>query len=226
MTAATEVRDRPILFGGDMVRAILDGRKTQTRRVINSVSGLGPVAEFRRSDTPGYDWIMRDRRMRWNDLRNADLLARCPCGQPGDRLWVKEKWRVPGGDPLSTCVGPEDLVFWATCDQFERDMERDWRPSIHMPRWASRLLLEITAIRVEQVQDISEADAQAEGTECKSSEAWRGRGYDDAVAHGHRAHFELLWNSVAKPGQDWAANPWVWVIDFRGAKKWPKKSRR
>jgi hypothetical protein len=124
-------------MSSDEVQAILDRRKTQHRVVVKYVNGIGPVTEFQRSDTPGYDWIMRDKRMLWNDLRDADLMSRCPFGVPGDRLY-------------------------RTCPPYDAE-KVSWRSPMHMPKWTARLLLEVTDVRVQRVREISIGDIDSEG---------------------------------------------------------------
>lgn len=199
--------ERPILFSGPMVRAILDDRKTQTRRIINKLRGIGSITEFQASNTKGYDWTFRDRRMLWNDLRHEDLLARCPYGQPGDRLWVRETW-CPDQYRADILDYQDDRLAYAA--DFKGEPGRKWRRSIHMPRWASRILLEITDVRVERLQEITNDDAHAEGLfvpECEYAQ------------NGPRAAiiaFQALWGSIhAVSGLSWTANPYVWVIRFK-----------
>lgn len=179
------MKARPILMNGAMVRATLDGSKTQTRRVMSE-------------------------RHRYHFIEASGDLELCPYGVPGDRLYVRETWQH-SNHPL----GPYDddcLVFYradylddphgADGEKSPEGRYRTWRPSIHMPRSASRILLEVTAIRVERLQDISEADAWAEG--CSQDATWPRDWYLD------------LWDSL-KPaaGFTWADNPWVWVVEFK-----------
>ena len=175
------MKERPILFSGAMVRAILDGRKTQTRRAYTAKNGgVWP----NRNDLPGMRQIMRN----------------CSFGQPGDRLWVRETWaQTDGRYEMVT------LAYRAS-DDGKALLNDRWRPSIHMPRWASRILLEITAVRIERLNDISEKDAWAEGCE----------GFDDDVTGGKSGYSEFaeLWQSINGTGS-WDVNPWVWVIEFR-----------
>lgn len=206
---------KPILFNDAMVRAILDGRKTQTRRVVDSIAGMGRVAEFQASHTPGYAWTFRDRRSLWNDLTGSQLLSRCPLGQPGDRLWVREAWGIPQHGMPSHARDVRDVVYRADGDKEFREYGYRWRPSIHMPRWASRITLAITDVRVQRLQDISEDDAQAEGCEahsgCNGCGACMGTDCDESAVDG----FRDLWDSIAKPGTLWRDNPWVWAISFQ-----------
>lgn len=176
------MRERPILFSGPMVRALLDGRKTQTRRVVKPQ----PVDPFDGAQ-----------------LRTAvsayALAGPCPYGEPGDRLWVRETWAKAGeqGDRVEYRADTAD------------PKAGKWRPSIFMPSWASRITLEVESVRVERLQDISEADARAEGvTPAPFTKAGR-------AAHlVHVEAFESLWGSINGP-DSWAANPWVWVVAFR-----------
>jgi len=186
--------ERGILFSAAMVRALLDGTKTQTRRVVN---------------VKNPDWIRRHVHPYKSDNNNGkvvygwdgnagDVLT-CPYGQPGDRLWVRETWAPHPDFPETTHRG----VYRAD-PECKYDVAR-WRPSIHMPRWASRILLEITGVRVERLQDISEADAVAEGISQHYAE---GRRVSCRVAYA------WLWESINGAGS-WDANSWVWVVEFR-----------
>lgn len=237
------MKERPILFSGAMVRAILDGRKTQTRRAVSRLNRMGKVTEFQPSTTPGYDWAWRDRGMRWNEVDDARLRQQfCPYGVPGDRLWVRETWAdvhpiavqegrysvqgragIPGPPPVHYRTiyraDGEARPHWRnkshqhpyfTADEADADpIYRQhmspkefagWTPSIHMPRWASRLTLEITDVRVQRLQDITEADVVDEGVSTAGPFA----------VH----HFMDLWNSINGTGA-WNANPWVWALTFK-----------
>jgi hypothetical protein len=187
------MKERPILFSGEMVRAILDGRKTMTRRVAKDF----PVW----ANTENY---------------NAELLKGCPYGVSRDRLWVRETWAFNMFDiqlvdafeikyladshiKRFPCGGR--LTFDKYCDP--KKLYRN-RPSIFMPRWASRITIEIIDIRVEKLQDISEEDAKAEGVTPPYPTA------------SHKVEFQNLWNTInAKRGYSWDTNPWVWVIEFK-----------
>ncbi len=180
------VRERPILFSAPMVRAILEGRKTQTRRVVK-LTDSGHVKEPR-----GH--------RRWHPA-DPDVVLGCPYGQPGDRLWVRETWR-PAAEFLSECVGPKDIRYAATVSEAERATSK-WRSPIFMPRWASRITLELTEVRIERLNAISLEDAAAEG--------WPGRESADPNPY---TWFSALWVSINGPGS-WISNPWVWVLKFR-----------
>jgi len=228
--------EHPIIMQGWGVRGIIDGRKTQTRRVITRILGKGRVTEFGPSTTRGYDWHFRDRHMRWHDVHTPWLMERCPYGKPGDLLWVRETWKVqptPGCSFGDSMMGRKLSVFYK--DETRRDFVGEaingpgihvdiaaldydpmkygiWRPSIHMPKWAARLWLRLTDVRVERVQDITEADAVAEGvTPC-------GEHATLCPDHCYRNEFAVLWNSInAKRGYSWVSDPWVWVLTFEKA---------
>lgn len=198
------MRERPILFSGPMVRAILNGTKTQTRRVVKDIN---PTLLASNPEP--------------HHIANA---LRCPYGLPGDRLWVREShapradcevsWRASMIDGINRTI-KGDICYAA--DKNSRDWVSKWRPSIHMPRWASRITLEVTGVRVQRLQDISEADAVAEGIEQAQPGYWRiyGRDTDGAdMDRGARASYQSLWQSINGPGS-WEANPWVWAVSFK-----------
>ncbi len=229
------VRERPVLFSGEMVRAILDGRKTQTRRLVTAKAWDPTDMPLRKvvhhvEAHVGIQAYFGDEY--WG--------IGCPFGVPGDRLWVRETWAA---HPLDESEPPERIMFAADgsnygCGKFGKGVVRGprhldsddgegggwrplrWRPSIHMPRWASRLTLEITAVRVERLQEITEEAALAEGCSGRDPEpaseggtiyAWRGR----SSAPNPRAHFSCLWDSLNAARAPWSSNPWVWVISFK-----------
>lgn len=203
-------KERPILFSGPMVRAILEGRKTQTRRVVKpqppascyyDINGNQNKAccMFDAPDLPGGVGFCPP------TAKSSDHLLPCPYGGPGDRLWVRETWFDNGADwngcsdkTPARCVFRADGEF---SDHFPEDyMHAKWSPSIHMPRWASRITLEVKAVRVERLNDISEDDAIAEGVE-------------PSPMCDARDRFCNLWVSVYGDGS-FDANPWVWVVEF------------
>ena len=206
------MKSRPILFSGRMVEALMAGTKTQTRRVVDRLAGLGPVSVFATTDTAGYDWHCRDRRLGWHDLTHSEALALCPYGQVGDTLWCRETWNA-----LYTLEGAEMPYYHhelpaerrrGTPQYFYRvndpshvptkdDVEAGfrWQPSVFMPRAACRLTLRVTDMRLEHLQDISETDARAEGVD-------------------GRAEFEALWRTINGP-VSWTENPAVWVVDVK-----------
>jgi hypothetical protein len=218
------VKERPILFSSPMVTAILDGSKTQTRRIIKPQPPEMPKADCHPQHQAmhpapyldvycsgkhteknprgmGQEWLW------WQvDDRACDPRFKCPFGVQGDLLWVREKW-APVADALSECTGPDDIYFAATAGEAEYALTT-WRPSIHMPRWASRILLEITDIRIERLQDISKADVIAEGITERD-----GQPIEDVAAGWHEPYAQL-WESIH--GVDsWESNPFIWAISFR-----------
>jgi hypothetical protein len=203
--------DRGIIFSAPMVRALLEGRKTQTRRLLRLRGRGAGHSRFGPSDTPGYDWHFRDRQMRWHDHTDESLRKLLPFAV-GDRLWVRETWQA---DAHYDATKPRDIpasaAVWLPADDSAQGdgCKGKLRPSIFMPRWASRLTLTVTDIRVERLQAISEADAIAEG--CQSTL----NRYPDGGSIGHPAtwHFEQLWQSLHGP-KSWVANPWVVAITF------------
>lgn len=242
------MKERPILFSGAMVRAILDGRKTQTRRVCNGQPGelwTGSVVE------DGNIFMTQT-------CHPARMPMICPYGAPGDRLWVRETFYESGYHYASH---PEDdeyrawagfghragdgNLFYAANGRPEVRGKNDWcvdvgpreadkkfipdqgnrfwkkRPSIFMPRWASRITLEITGVRVERVQEISNEDAWDEGCRLFDDREYWKNDYIGAVvlADTPRDEFQGLWNSInAKRGFSWESNPWVWVVEFKRIK--------
>lgn len=225
MEAEPTVRELPILFSGLMVNAILAGRKTQTRRVMKPQPNAGPRGRM----VPLGDDA-------WG-LRDGDLSGewRCPYGEPGTRLWVRETWqyadwtedgmpwvryraddatvlheRTPEewGDRLTDIWA--DLSAPANYDIDSRAADRRWRPAIHIPRWASRITLEVTRVRIERLDDIGAGDAHAEGG-CTTPPV------NHAPWIGCRQDFRALWEAIngKRPGCSWDANPWVWVVEFR-----------
>lgn len=207
------MRERPILFSGPMMRAILDKRKTQTRRPVKPQ----PVAVANGTTMP-WDGDPEDL------FRLLEKIGRtCPYGAPGDRLWLRETWAAltPGSYEDSPRPAPGDVMRYRASepDYDAHTRGHRWRPSIHMPRWASRITLEVTAVRVERLQEISEADARAEGSDClisdNTTEADRSLLDLPLYENGspYRNGFALLWESINGDGS-WDANPWVWVVDF------------
>lgn len=230
--SSQEARERPILFSGPMVRAILDGTKTQTRRLVTPAPALAPVDHFRHisivSATGAWEFqacakgggpvgafpVGRD------SVRSEVV---CPYGAPGDRLWVRETW-------YPTYKG----VRYRADLHEHADSRLTWKPSIFMPRWASRLTLQVTDVRVERLQDISEEDCVAEGVRIPVTEnrtpllritgEYPPSDYlpkDQRVAGAlfdsrawMRAHYASLWNSINAKRDAWESNPWVWVVSF------------
>ncbi|MGE4778041.1 morphogenetic protein [Yersinia enterocolitica] len=194
------MNEKPILFNAEMVNAILSGRKTQTRRIISEKTlHLFDVAASAGECHP----------LELCDERSQSYyLEFCPLGNPGDQLWVRETWNKHGG--LLTYRADHD---WIEEMRKATVCPAKWVPSIHMPRWASRINLLITGFRVERLQDISQEDAQAEGMELTG---WRPT-YSDPDSGGEYEtpydNFAELWTSIYGE-ESWQANPWVWVIEF------------
>ncbi|HEI9795030.1 TPA: hypothetical protein SLN52_003876 [Serratia marcescens] len=197
------MKERPVIFNGEMVRAILDGRKTQTRRTIANVSpdNCIPLQKPTKTKDGIYTHVM-----------DAPGHGLCPFGQVGDRLWVRETFagHYLDDDQIQDI---KDGRCKAKClCEYRADYGDDaecadgWTPSIHMPRWASRILLEITAVRVERLNDISEEDAKAEGVAPSQHIITP----PEAL---YRVGFLKLWQSIYGE-ESWGANPWVWVIEF------------
>jgi hypothetical protein len=205
---SVDMNEKPILFSGDMVRAILDGRKTQTRRVIKMRNG--ELAED--EDIPleitecnlylGYVMDFSRHYPQWEELR-------CPYGKPGDLLWVRETWGTVHPHVKPSDFAPNGVRVWYRADDIKKNwFIEKWNPSIFMPRWASRIILRVTDVRVERVQEISEEDARAEGV-LKAGGA-------SLSLYTARHHFSQLWDRInAKRGYGWDVNPWVWVVEFR-----------
>jgi len=228
--------ERQILFSGPMVRAILDGRKTQTRRVIKYNNELprfiGGAGEEK--NPAHYGWECDGARgIDWLTLiasgATNEKTLQCPYGKPGDRLWVRETWAYSFNSDMDV-LWNRDYLYRAT--DGEHTVNR-WKPSIHMPRKASRITLEITNIRVERVQEISDTDISAEGLNVTLHPGNIATG-DVELPNGTYRHstarycFESLWDSingtkVKKSGRTitatrnypWSLNPWVWVITFK-----------
>lgn len=238
------MKERPILFSGPMVRAILAGTKTMTRRVVKPQLPrfeYDPAACCPECGTkPGHQHC-------WRVGGEIDL--KCPFGQPGDRLWVKEA--LVKGKMLSILTGEETNADAALFEAdgspvlvTEQEFDAGWSwkrpklPAMYCPRWASRLTLELTEVRVQRLQDISEEDAEAEGFPGSRSEHWSAydpvtQGYPEFFAKPERAglenirqhpdhvitsadQFRRLWDDLnAKRGYGWDANPWTWAISFK-----------
>lgn len=206
MSVACARVERPILFSGPMVRAILDGLKSQTRR------GLRPQPKHQHEGmypdryNHGPDWCF------WlpdNRITNEQSW-RCPYGEPGDRLWVRETWRCFGGRESEYQRDQKSIIYRATADTADA-VCGEWRPSIFMPRWACRIELEIVNVRIERVNEISHEDAVAEG--CYRIEPCEA--YPNGNAWG-RAGFAALWDKLNKSrGLGWDAKPYVWVVEFK-----------
>lgn len=183
------MKEHPILFQDAMVRALLAGTKSQTRRAIK------PQPLY-----AGGAWKFADGSTHQATRPSKAILASCPYGQPGDRLWVREAFSGPycmGAVPPSKWGRSSRIWYWADGNPESGDWTKP-KPSIHMPRWASRILLEVTEVRAQRLWEISEADAQAEG--------WDGT----VLGYAH------LWDQINGAGS-WDANPWVWALSLKRA---------
>lgn len=246
------MKERPILFSAPMVRAVLAGTKTQTRRVVKPQPHAAHDPQHADLRSAGWVWMAHDDRASYT-FATGDF--RCPYGAPGDRLWVRETWvDLTGthGTPWER-RNPHTGLYergrhsfvWYAADGEQPDIGdgrsplKPWRPSIHMPRWASRIDLEVTGVRVEQLQDISEADAITEGlTEYfwdadaaalphLASEINAGTRYWEHVIQKRRRQgsvwdkallaYKELWTDI-NGADSWEANPWVWVVEFKRVK--------
>jgi hypothetical protein len=216
-----EPKERPILFSSAMVNAIIEGRKTQTRRVVKP-QPHHTTSEF----TSAADWGVGE--AEWfkpvialpdfeGDVgseshkaalaefdANPNESIHCPYGKPGDRLWVRESFTPRYFDDNS----PAYKADWTT-GAAEYVTEPKWKPSIHMPRALSRITLEITNVRVERLQEISEEDAKAEGVERQP------RSNNDVYGEDYREAFQRLWDKINGKKHPWESNPWVWCVSFR-----------
>lgn len=215
-------KERPIIFGGPMVRAILAGRKTQTRRIVRPQFGQAwgwgiPRRHGFELSRPGRPW--RDAFGVDTDIKAVDgrwTYVFCPYGKPGNHLWVRETWASRSDIEPGSERAKHYLHYRASYDGDLGDEWHwygRWRPSIHMPRWASRLTLEITGIRVERLQEISIEDVLAEGIE----EVKDGPHANAYWREETGWQFAALWDSIngKRPDKSWEANPWVWVIEFK-----------
>jgi len=197
--------EQPIIFNDAMIRAVLDERKTQTRRVITpqpSTDQGDPIYTKPRGIDGLWHWFYAD-----------SSIYKCPYGVPGDRLWVREAWQHEDQDcDNPKCGNPDHIYYRATECAICRSSRRKawWRPSIHMPRWASRITLQIVDVRAERLQEITGEDAITEGWD--RVDLFPGINSEDKA----KVWFHSFWDSInAKRGYGWDTDPWVWVIEFR-----------
>ena len=220
------MKERGMIFNAEMVRALLDGRKTQTRRIIKDCTvGRDQISKF----------IQIGKKFIGCYPEDVPELIRecCPYGIPGDRIWVREAFRVHSRatDVATLVYKASERNSWteqthrvpvAVCNK--PATPEKWTPSLHMPRWASRILLEITDVRVERLNVISEEDARAEGVGIAlwfaaigvPESEWTSLGKQGAMQASHINKFATLWESIYG-AESWKANPWVWVIEFKRA---------
>lgn len=220
-----QVKERPIIFSSEMVRAILEGRKTQTRRVIKPQPVWKYPGNYERGHVMSFNRGVWHATVGFGMACESHAFENCPYGKPGDRLWVRETW-IPDPTDDDTwdyyCFSdgrimnlnalprryknPSHVIYKSTWG----NLGLKWKKSIHMPRWASRITLEITNVRVERLQDIRLKDIYAEGLN------------DNIDIVGHKVDkrffgyylFKELWNSINDKKYPWESNPWVWVIEF------------
>ncbi len=204
--------ERPILFSAPMVRALLAGSKTQTRRALKPqpfdffpVESGNHLLDYRQS----YGQVD-------GVVPISDMLKTCPYGQPGDRLWVREAWRVID---VADRFAPRELTaahrIWFEADGPPEPPAGRYRPGMFMPRWASRITLEVAGVRVERLQDISEADARAEGArECDLVSGREVLLAGPSQRGSFVLHYRDIWEQINGDGS-WEANPWVWVVEFK-----------
>lgn len=209
------MKERPILFKPHEVTNTLSGRQTQFRRVVKNRSNCPDFYAYEPSFS--YPYCIRRKDGCWDSFKTIEELAAkyCPYGQVGDRLWAKETW-LRG-------IGPMGESFVYAYRATDPEKFGPWKPSIHMPREASRIILEITGVRVERLQDISEEDAIAEGIEIiKGTNVFKNYQipYPSGWFYPHRPidSFRTLWDSINAKKHPWANNDWVWVVDYVLAK--------
>lgn len=220
------MKERPILFSGPMVRAILSGQKTVTRRAVKPQFASAPVDVV--DGVPSWD---RPATYAGEVMMNTQHGKPCPYGKPGDRLWMRETWYC---DHLEVQRGPylkpsdldleeareDGTLIYAADGLAPYEAEQPgWKPSIHMPRWASRILLEVTDVRVERLQAITWEEALDEGIgdhrfDCDRPVEPDGYPACSCGSIGYVDAFAELWNTINGTGA-WEANPWVWVVEFK-----------
>ncbi|HDN2631396.1 hypothetical protein ABK935_01095 [Klebsiella aerogenes] len=224
--------ERGMIFNGEMVRAILDSRKTQTRRIVKGTDGT--VKFCKEWDINGEEIFVVLGEKDHTGMNPVLGAISCPFGGVGDRIWVRETFSCIGnedGHPVdakgnlctreeaqriyraSAIQKPNNYGLWSSPDGL--DFEGAWTPSIHMPRWASRILLEITEVRIERLREISQADAEAEGVGKLKKGFWKNYqpGWTEFQLTA-RGSFATLWKSIYGD-ESWYADPWVWVIEFK-----------
>jgi hypothetical protein len=234
------VKERPILFSAPMVRAILFGEKTQTRRIVKPEPVPIPAEVFKDPKVPAERQFWWPSNVARSMVEVRDMSALSPYGRAGDRLWVKEThqyadWSEDGmpwiryaadyaerfhdSGSIPEAWGEKLTDIWEGLSAAEnvaidgKARDRAWRPSIHMPRWASRITLQITSVRVERLETISHRDALAEGV--RVWERWEAEraGSIEVNSHDPRDAYAELWESI-NGRYSWPKNPWVWVVEF------------
>lgn len=224
------MRERGILFTGEMVRAVLAGTKTQTRRLLKAKVHDPTFGHYQEQGCSWSDWrpdTCEDGSWFWMGNAGMEPIGFCPYGVPGDRLWVRETWHPCDAGPV---------LYAADYESKEQAGVQRWYPGIHLRRVDARLVLEVTNVRVERLRDISEADARAEGVQLVGFPCDKkcncGHGPNPGKVHVgtrvltpftekvtdenmYRAEFACLWEDINGKRASWALNPWVWVVEFR-----------
>lgn len=211
-------KEKPIPFKAEEVRAILDGRKIQTRRVIKQ--DMSALVDPTIMQVDGKKIVAFDPPQK-PEQENPVIELKCPHGQPGDRLWVRETW--------TPWVFLEDYKEEELCQElvdYRATTKKTvshyiWKPSVHMPRWASRITLEITDVKVGRLQEISEEDAVADVGFIADEDPYWAPTYNDPDSGGRPSGvvtFQFNWDETEKPEHQWDSNPWVWVIEFKRLK--------
>lgn len=214
------MKERPIIMDGRSVRAILDGRKSQTRRVVQPQPDWLAEVTHARVGVPDFVWPIGSL-----GQQCGRPITNLPYGSVGERLWVRETWmHTFEGENADAChyiadAGTSRWLQARTENEARTNWKGRWRPPLHMPRWASRLLLEITEIRVERLQAVSHADCIREGCGGDSQDIADELAMAEATGDGDDRlieQFAATWDETnAKHGLGWKTNPWVWVIGFR-----------
>ena len=230
------MRELPILFSGPMVRAILDGKKTQTRRALKGSKhhdydfSRGWVDPSGMCRVPVLKVPYKHKDDQWEQEKDDDTITRIwPKYQVGDRLWVRETWQAfyAGTNRIASSdhIKPHIAALWTVAYKADDTSGCEcWRPSIHMPRWASRITLEVTGVRVERLQDISIQDSIAEGIRCPLC-GYTDRDVAEQMDHyicsakgGDRTaidEYRDIWDSINGKTYPWNSNPWVWIYEFK-----------
>lgn len=211
------MKERPILFSTAMVQAILAGRKTQTRRVVNPEPEGNVHSPWCHHQTNIWQWKTGKANVNYKEDKRA-----CPYGKPGDILWVRETWAKQPEYPHEIPLFKSTLS--SDGDELRKALKVEWRPSIHMRKEYAQIWLELTDVRVQRLQDVSEEDAIAEGIDRRKSDL-----FPETIAYlNYRStnsftkwltnaglSFETLWDSINAKSKPWASNPWVWALTFK-----------
>jgi hypothetical protein len=234
MTVAIEttVKEHPILFSGPMIRAILENRKTQTRRVVKPQPEAAWMDWVINTNLGGDNryWVDGEPTMHLNMEKDFSSKGECPYGKPGDRLWVREAWAIAdiydkdsgnqGQMPFELGGTTQGISIWYKAGggkHFKASNPGRWRSPLFMPRAASRITLEITDVRVERLQAITEADAIAEGM-YSNTMALAALGLPPEtpfISPYHVDKYRIVWESINGKKYPWASNPWVWCVEFK-----------